>query len=282
MAIALMLVAVFVFSVINVLVKSLTARYSIVEISFFRSLFALGPTLIMVWAGGGLSSVRTDRFGSHLRRALIGVSSIFLIFWSFQLLPLADAIAISFSAPLFLTALSVPLLGERVGAWRWGAVAVGFSGVLIMVHPDRGLFQLGALVSLAGAVAYALAMITIRDLSRTERPTTIVFWFTLMATLITGALLPLAWQTPDGEDLLMLAAVGLLAGVAQQVVTNAFSLGPPAVLGAFNYAAILWATLFGWLFFGDIPSLTVLAGAAVGIASGLFIVFRETRRRTAD
>jgi drug/metabolite transporter (DMT)-like permease len=280
-AILLMLGSVFSFSMVNVMVKSLTARYSIIEISFFRSLFALAPTAVVVWSAGGLGSLKTNRIGTHVRRALLGVTALFMIFWSFQLLPLADAVALSFTTPLLVTALSGPLLGERVGLTRWSVVLAGLVGVLIMVRPGQGLFQAGALVSLGGALAYALAVISIRDLSQTERPSTIVFYFTALGTLVTGVATPFWWTTPSGEDWLLLIAVGLVAGVAQQIMTTAYSLGPPAVLGAFNYAAILWATLFGWLIFGDLPGLPVIAGTVIIIASGLFLTWRETRRKAA-
>ncbi|MEI7610024.1 MAG: DMT family transporter, partial [Rhodospirillaceae bacterium] len=227
------------------------------------------------------SSLHTLRFGGHLGRATIGLAAMLLMFWSYHLLPLADAVAIGFSAPLFLAALSVPLLGEKVGAARWGAVLVGFVGVLVMVKPGATALDLGSLVALGAALGYALAAIAVRQLSRTEHPNTIVFYFTLNTGLLAALALPWVWATPTLSDLGLLALTGLLGGAVQYCGTHAYTLGPAAVIGPFNYSAILWATLFGWLIWGDLPDRWVLLGAAVVIASGLFIVLRETRAENA-
>ena len=193
LGIAYMLASVLALSLLNVLVKLLAARYAVIEVAFFRSLFALGPAFLAVQASGGIASLRTRRPAAHLGRASIGLVAMLLMFWSYHLLPLADAVAIGFSAPLFLAALSVPLLGETVGAARWAAVMVGFAGVLVMVKPGAGVLDLGAGVALASALGYALAVIAVRQLGRTEHPNTIVFWFTLNTTLLSGLA---SWSSP--------------------------------------------------------------------------------------
>ena len=279
--IAYMMAGVLALAVLNVLVKLLSARYPVIEIAFFRSLFALGPALIAVSTSGGLASLRTDRFGSHVTRASVGLGAMLLMFWSYHLLPLADAVAIGFSAPLFLTLLSVPLLGEKVGLARWGAVLVGFAGVLVMVKPGATVLNLGALVALGAAVGYALAVIAVRQLGRTEHPNTIVFYFTLNTGALSALGLPWGWTSPTPGDFGLMALTGLLGGAVQYCGTHAYTLGPAAVMGPFNYSAILWATLFGYLIWGDLPDRWVILGAAVVIASGLFIVLRETRREKA-
>ena len=175
----------------------------------------------------------------------------------------------------------MPLLGERVGPARWGAVLVGFAGVLVMVKPGATALDLGALVALGAALGYALAVIAVRQLGRTEHPNTIVFYFTLNTGALAALALPWAWAPPDLADFGLMALTGLLGGAVQYCGTRAYTLGPAAVIGPFNYSAILWATLFGWLIWGDLPDHWVIAGAAVVIASGLFIVFRETRRQKA-
>ncbi len=281
LGIVYMLASVLALALLNVLVKLLSARYPVIEIAFFRSVFALGPALLALTTSGGVASLRTRRFGSHLTRASIGLVAMLLMFWSYHLLPLADAVAIGFSAPLFLTALSVPLLGEKVGPVRWGAVLVGFSGVLVMVRPGGAVLDFGALVAVGAALGYALAVIAVRQLGRTEHPNTIVFYFTLNTGALSALALPWAWTTPTPSDLGLMALSGLLGGAVQYCGTHAYTLGPAAVIGPFNYSAILWATLFGYLIWGDLPDRWVILGAAVVIASGLFIVFRETRRGKA-
>lgn len=277
--VAAMLIGVIFFSILNVLVKLLGETYPITQIAFFRNLFALFPVLLVVSAAGWRQTLQTRYLGAHVSRTLLGFGTMLLIFWSYDLLPLADATALWFSGPLFLTALSVPLLGERVGVHRWGAVIVGFSGVLIMVRPSGEMLNLGVFVALGAAFGYALAMVLVRRLSRTERPETIFFYFTVFSTLFSACLLPFEWVTPDWQGLLMLAGAGIVGGTGQIFLTAAYSLATPSLVGPFNYSSLLWATLFGFLIWGDLPSQTVLAGALVVVASGLYILHRETIRR---
>ncbi|WP_245986888.1 DMT family transporter [Azospirillum thermophilum] len=280
LGIGMMLGSVLLFSLMNVLVKLLTETFPVVEVAFFRSLFALIPVGAMIAAQGGwVANLRTARPFAHLWRGMIGIASMSAMFWSFHLLPLGDAVALTFAAPLFLTALSVPLLGERVGIHRWSAVLVGFLGVLIMVRPSGDVLQFGSLVALAAAAGQAAAMITVRQLSRTEPANTIVFYFTTATTVMLGLALPFAWSTPTAHEWLLLLATGLLGGGGQLLVTRAYSLAPAAVVAPLNYLSLLWAVLFGWLLWGDVPASNMAAGAVVVAASGLYILHRETRRR---
>lgn len=279
LGIAAMFGSVMLFSLMNVLVKLLAERFPVTEVSFFRSLFALIPVCIVIQLGGGFANTLRTRHGwGHLGRSLIGLSTMVGMFWSFHLLPLGDAIALNFAGPLFLTALSVPMLGEKVGIHRWSAVLVGFVGVLIIVRPSGDVLNFGALIALAAALGNAFAVIAIRQLSRTEPPNTIVFYFTLLTTLVLGMTLPFAWVTPTVTELAMLVAMGLLGGGGQLLVTRAYSLAPAAVVAPLNYSSLLLAVLFGWLTWGDVPTATMAAGAAVVMASGLYILHRETRR----
>ncbi|HYD64201.1 DMT family transporter [Azospirillum sp.] len=280
--IVMMLGSVTLFAVMNVLIKLAAERYPVLEVTFFRNAVALVPVALAVAMQGGFRSLRTERPGAHLWRAGIGLTSMTLMFWSFHLLPLADAVALNFTAPLFLTALSVPLLGERVGVHRWSAVAVGFVGVLVMSRPGSGMLQFGALVAICAAFAQSLAMVQIRQLSRTEPPNTIVFWFTLTSTVLCGIGLPFVWVAPaTWADLGLLAACGLTGGMAQLFLTRAYALAPAAVIAPFSYASILCAALFGWLLWGEVPQVQTMAGVAIVVASGLYILHRETRRNVA-
>jgi drug/metabolite transporter (DMT)-like permease len=265
------------FSVLWCLIKALSERYSVYEVSFFRNLFAIPPVMLMVAMHGGLPSLRVRHIYGHVWRAVVGVVSMVLGFVSYHLMPLADAIAISFAAPLLVTALSVPMLGERVGPWRWGAVIVGFIGVLVIVRPGSGMFSPGVIVALAAAATGALASVTIRQLNRTDPPLVIVCYFTVFSTLLTALPLPFVWSTPKGADWALIILLGLTGGVGQYFMTRAFALAPAALISPFNYAGMLWATLFGWAIWGDIPSPHVILGALIVIASGLFLLYRETR-----
>ncbi|PWC33882.1 DMT family transporter [Azospirillum sp. TSO35-2] len=273
-----MLVAMVLMTVMNALAKALAERYPLIEVTFFRNLFALLPAVAMVALAGGRQCLHTEHRMGHLWRAIVGLVSMMLLFWSYHLMPLANAVSISYSAPLFMTALSVPLLGERVGPYRWGAVAVGFVGVLTMVQPGRDMIDRGSLVALTAAVCYALAMIAMRQLGRTEKPVTTVFYFTVISTGLSALALPFGWTTPDAPALGLMLLMGLAGGGAQYFSTRAYALAPAVVVGPFSYASLIWATLLGWLVWGDIPTAHVLLGAGIVIASGLLILFRETRR----
>ncbi|HYF90073.1 DMT family transporter [Azospirillum sp.] len=276
-----MLLAMVLMTIMNALAKILAETYPLGEVTFFRNLFALLPAVAMVVAAGGRSCLHTTHWQGHLWRAVIGLASMVLLFWAYHLMPLANAVAISYSAPLFLTALSVPLLGEKVGAFRWGAVVVGFAGVLIMVQPGPDMIDRGAIVALTAAVCYALAMIAMRQLGRTEKPVTTVFYFTVISTALSALALPFDWITPDAHALTLMAGMGIAGGGAQYFSTRAYSLARAVVVGPFSYASLIYATILGWLVWGDVPAAHVMIGAAIVIASGLLILYRETRRAAA-
>ena len=271
--------SVLVFSAVNVLVKWTAADYPITQVLFFRNAFALLPAIALVAAQGGLRVLRTARPGAHLLRGLFGVAAMATLFLSFQMMPLADATAISFVQPLFLTALSVPFLGERVGIYRWSAVLVGFIGVLIMVQPGAGTLDPGGAVGLASALLMAGAFIMVRRLASTESSSAIVFYFAVISTAATALLLPFGWRTPTWADFGLLALLGLAGGTGQYLMTQAFRLAPAAVIAPFNYTAMIWAALFGYLIWGDLPTPALLAGGSIVMASGLYILYRETHRR---
>jgi|GEM_PF-1120435 len=193
------LLAVFTFSAVNALIKWLSAVYPVTELVFFRSVFALAPTFALVATHGGISQLRTRRFGEHLARAFIQFLSMTSIFTAFSMMPLADAIAITFAAPLFMTVLSIPLLGERVGIHRWGAVVVGFAGVLLMVRPGPGVLESGAVFALMNAFLSASVTIALRRLSVTESSTTLVFYQIVIPAGLSTLLLPFGWVTPTWD-----------------------------------------------------------------------------------
>ncbi|BBK31091.1 EamA domain-containing membrane protein RarD [Stella humosa] len=274
-----MLGAVACFVVMDALIKWLSAKFPTMQVVFFRSLFALVPIAVLVIQQGGIARLKTKRPAMHALRCLIGLGSMVCFFHAFRVMPLADVIAIGFAAPLFVTALSVPLLKEKVGIRRWSAVVVGFAGVLIMVRPGADVFEIGAGVALIGTVLYSLAMILMRDLGRTDTTTAITFYFTMAGTIVAGAAIPFVWVEPVGMDWALLVLVGLIGGVAQLLMTQAFRLTPVAVIAPFDYTAMLWGSILGYAVWGEIPDALLWVGAAIVAASGLYIVHRETRLR---
>lgn len=270
--------AVFVFAVVNALVKWQVATYPVGQVVFFRCWFALVPVAFLVASHGGLASLRTHRPWAHVSRALVQFVSMFSIFIAFKLMPLADAVAISFSAPLFMTLLSIPLLGERVGIHRWSAVLIGFAGVLFMVQPGPGILETGAVFALANAALSAAITIALRRMSATESSTTIVAWQLATTAVVSALLLPFGWITPTWSDAATMALTGLGAGVGQYMWTQAFRFAPAAVAAPFTYTAMIWAMGLGFLIWGDLPTASLIAGSLVVASSGLYILYRETIR----
>lgn len=278
--IALLVLSVGLFAVMDAAVKWLGASYSTFQIVFFRSFFAFVPLGFMIWRIGGLGQalVVRDRWGQALR-CLFGLSSMIAFFYSYSQMRLADAIAIGFAAPIFITALSMPLLREAVGWRRWVACLVGFAGVMVMLKPGAGAFDPVALIALLGTLFYALAILWVRKLSRTESNISIITYFTVTTTLISALALPFVWLTPSLPDLALLIAVGILGGFAQIVMTQAFRLAEVSVLVPFDYTAMIWAVGLGWLIWDEVPGLNIWVGFLLVVLSGLYIVHREARLR---
>jgi len=278
--IAYMIVSVFVFAVANAIAKWLVAEYPVSEVVFFRCLFALVPCGLLVATHGGLAALRTRRLKDHALRSGSQFLSMVAIFTAFRMMPLADAVAIQFASPLFLTVLSIFLLGERVGLHRWSAVLVGFAGVLVMVRPGPGLLESGALFALANAVISASVTIAMRRMSLTESSTTLVAYQGLFTALLGACLLPFGWVTPHGwVAFALLASAGVLSGIGQYCWTQAFRFAPAAVAAPFSYMAMIWALGFGFVLWGEVPTVGLLAGGVVVAGSGLYILYRETVRR---
>lgn len=276
-----MIAAVFVFAVVNVLVKYEEATYPVTQVVFFRCAFSLIPCSVLIASHGGLRVLRTNRLLEHFGRGTLQFISTVFIFLAYHLMPLADAVAITFSAPIFLTILSIPMLGEQVGRHRWAAVAAGFLGILIMVPPGASVLSAGAALALGNAAISASVTIALRRMSLTEQSTTLVSYQTLVTTALSILLLPFGWMTPTWIDGLALAALGLCSGVGQFLWTQAFRYTPAAVCAPFSYTAMIWAIVFGYLVWGDVPTPLLLLGAALVAASGIYILYRETIRHRA-
>lgn len=279
--IACHLFAVFLFTGMSSLIKVLGESYSTEQIVFFRSAPALIPVLLYLPFQGGWSALRTRRPGLQAIRGMAGLASQYTAFYAVAHMALADYVALSFTAPLFGTLLSIPFLAEKVGVWRLGACLVGFSGILIMVGPGGGPFDQVAMIAVASAFLYGLVMVVMRRLGSVDHPAATVFYFTFGSAVVAGVMMIFTWVTPSLFDLGLLLAIGLLGGVAQIFMTQAFRLAPPSIIGPFDYTAMIWALLIGWFAFNTFPTASSLIGAAVICASGLFILYRETIRGTS-
>lgn len=251
-----------------------------IEMIFWRFAFALPPLLLWIaLRPGGLQVVKTKRPLAHLWRALIGFVAMGFGYWAITLLPLAEATAISFAAPIFATLLSAIFLLETVGWHRWSAVAMGFVGVLVIMQPQNLALPLdGLVVALISAFGVACVIITIRQISRTERAITTVFWFTLISAVGTGFVVPFFAAGHDWTGWAIMIAIAILGGAAQLLLTASLRVAPVVVVAPFDYTQLLWAVALGWLIWSDVPSAATWTGAAIIIASGLYTLYRERRR----
>jgi len=277
-AVLLILAAAAVFSVAGALVKGLGGEVPLAQVVLCRNLFAIPALLPLLWRAGGLAALRTRNPKLHAVRLLSGLLGMVGAFYGYAVLPLATVTALGFTMPLFLTLLSVPFLGERVGPRRGAAVLAGFGGVVLMAMPGdaAGSDALGTAAVLLGALAWAVSMITIRRMGGAgESNATIVLWFALGATLVSGlACLPV-WIAPTPRQWLMLAGTGLVSALAQVMMTEGYRRGEATLLAPFEYSAILWTTLMGAILWGELPDGWDFAGMAVLVASGLYIWHRE-------
>jgi drug/metabolite transporter (DMT)-like permease len=286
-AILIKLVSVLLFALMSVLVRWLGGGIPLGQVVFFRSACALLPVvLIYAWRGELMAAVRTDRPLGHLGRGLISVAGMFLNFAALARLPLADANALSFAAPLITVALAALILKERVRVYRWSAVAIGFAGVLVMLWPylDIGHMtasvsaSVGAACALTAAVTNAGSVIQTRRLTASETTSSIVFYFSLICMLFGAATLPFGWVTPSAAELAALIAIGIIGGLSHILLTESYRYASASTVAPFDYIAMLWAFVFGYAFFGEVPSTYVFVGSAIVAASGLFVIWRERAR----
>ena len=283
--IALKLASLLLFAVMSALIRGFGDTIPVGQVVFFRSVFAIVPVVIIYAARRELvTAVRTHRLKGHLGRGVISVFGMFLSFAALQRLPLVDAIAISFAAPLIVVALAALILKERVRAYRWSAAAIGFLGVIVMVAPYLELSgaiatgpAIGALFALLAAFCNAGTVIETRRLTDTETTSAIVFYFSLFSALAGLLTLPFAWHPPTGLEFTKLVAIGVIAGVAHILLTEGYRFAPASLLAPFEYTAMVWAFVLGYVMFGEIPTPSVLLGAVIIAASGLFVIWREHR-----
>lgn len=276
-ALIYMAVGVASFSLLDAGAKWLTGDYGVAQIIFLGRLFTLALILAVATPRGGLAQFRTRRLGRHLARAFTSVLTMATFFWALSLMPLADVVALSFAAPLMMTMLSVFVLGESVGSRRWGAIIIGFAGVLIMLQPTGAGFAWTALIPLACALFYAISIIVSRQLTATESTETLMLWVSVAAIVASAPFMPWEWQTPPLFDMAIFAFTGVASGAGQFFMVRAFRYGEVSMLAPIEYTALVWASALGFVIWGDVPGWPIVIGAAILIASSLYIVRRETR-----
>ncbi len=281
--ITLKIASVMVFITMASLIKATGGRVPPGEVVFFRSLFAI--PVIVIWLGIThelRTGFRTVLPMAHLWRGFVGTTAMGLGFAGLALLPLPEVTAIGYAAPLLTVVFAAMFLGEQVRAFRLTAVAVGMVGVLIVLSPRLSVGAdlteaqaLGAMLVLGGAVFAALAQVFVRKLVATETTSAIVFWFSITATGLSLITLPFGWVVPGPVDLALLIAAGLLGGVGQVLLTYSYRHADASVIAPFEYVSILFALAIGYWAFGDVPTATMLGGAAMVVAAGILIIWRE-------
>lgn len=248
------------------------------EILFWRQLPTIPMILLLFWATGKLGNLRSSRMGQHGMRAVLGLIGMMLNFGAVTLLPLAEATSFNFTSAIWAVILSALILHEKVGIWRWSAVALGFTGVLVIAQPGDGHIPLlGAAVALSAAFMIALISIYIRDLTKTEDSLTIVFYFSLFTVPLLALTLPYTWEAKSAEQWFYLIALGISGLIGQYLLTSALRYGSVASVIVMDYSALIWATLLGWSLFDRLPTATTWLGAPLIVSAGLLIAWREHR-----
>lgn len=276
-AIGIMIVAVSCFSLIDATAKLLIHEISVYQILWVRFLVFLGLMSLFIGPRHWPGLIAGPRLGLQIVRGAIPMVAAGLIFVALKTMELADVTALFFASPFFLTALSVPLLGERVGWHRWAAVAVGFAGVMIVARPGSGIFGWTALLPLIAAAFYGMFQITTRLLSATASPRSMLLFSGLVGAVATGLVAPFVWVWPTPMQWFLLVAGGVLNLFVHFLLIQAFARAPATVLSPFNYMQVFAAVIIGYLVFAEIPDTATFAGIAVIVAAGLYMVHRERR-----
>lgn len=273
-AVLIMLAGMLLFTANDAIGKWLTGSYSVGQLVFVRSAAALVLLLPFVWRAGVRQLFVIERPWMMTLRVLLTVADSFAFYYAVSLLPLADVMTYWLAAPIYVAAFAPLLLGEHVGWRRWTAIGFGFLGVMVALEPSAAMFTPAALVSLGGSLAFGFVLLSARSL-RSTPGIAMIFWQTFGAVVVGLMTVPLAWTTPPLGQWPWLVTLGIIATVAHVAVNWAFKLADAATVAPLQYTQLFWAIVFGWLFFADFPSIAKLIGAAMIIASGLFIFFRE-------
>ena len=275
--IGFMLLASLMFSANDAMGKWLVATYSVGQLLLIRSIAALIVLAPLIYRQGWTPFKTARRPGLQILRIVLATVEVALFYWAVVYLPLADAVTFYLAGPIFVTALSAMLLHEAVGWRRWSAVLVGFVGVVIALRPTGASLAWPALIALAGCIVFSFYMIVTRMLRGTS-DIVLISGQTIGALVFGAIFAPLNWVTPSLRDTLLLGLLGIVAMIAHAAVNRSLMLAPASIVVPFQYTLIVWAIVFGVVFFGDIPDPALLGGGAIIIAAGLFIFVREHKR----
>lgn len=272
------------FAVMSALIRWLGEVVPLGQVVFFRSAFAILPVVVIYALRRELmTAVRTGRPFGHVGRGIVGIAGMFFSFGSLARLPLANATAIGFVAPLITVALAALVLKERVRIFRWSAVAIGFLGVVVMLlpyldltrSPAAGTESIGVVLALAAAFCNAASVIQTRRLTDSETTSAIVLYFSVICAVSGLVTLPFAWHNPTGKELAALIVIGMLGGFSHILLTESYRYAPTSVVAPFDYTSIIWAFVLGYAMFGEVPTALVFIGAVIIAAAGLFVIWRE-------
>jgi len=279
LGIALMVSSSIIFAGSSALSKWLVATYPIGEMLFWRAAAALIGASLVILPSTGLAVFRTARLRDHLLRGISqSCAQLFLII-AFSLMPLAGAVAINFSAPLFATVAAVIFLKETVGPARWGALIIGFLGVLLVTSPGVDTIQPGSIFALANAVLFGTVTVGVRRMTATESAETLTLYQMVILTVVFAMTLPVGWTTPTFADGVAMVVNGLGNACGQYLWTRALHLAPTSAVVPFNYFSLVWAMILGFLVWGDLPTIQLLIGSAIVVATGMFLLWYEARGR---
>ncbi len=275
-AITSMLLAVAAFSGMDALLKLFAEHYPPMQIAVLRGLASLPFMVLPSLLTGRWRDLKPNRFGMHMLRGALMVVVLGGFIYAVRALSLANAYSIFLAAPLIVTALSVPLLGDRVGWRNWLAIVVGLIGVITMLRPSASsLVTLGAVAALLAATAYALSVIALRVLTRTDTTTSVVFWTISLMTVFAAIIAVPGWVPLQNQHWKWLLALGIFGAIGQHLLTEAFRSAPPSVVSPFEYTALLWGILIDWAVWSVLPATRVYLGGGIVMASGLYLIWRE-------
>ena len=278
LGIILMMMGLALFAGGEAIVKTLAPRYDVTQVVWARYVFHALVTFFLFFRSGIFRLAKTSRPWLHISRSALMLIATSLFFFALRYLPLADAVAILFISPIFIAALSIPILKENVGWRRWIAIFVGFVGALIIIRPGSGATHWAAVLPLGSAICYAFYQILTRIASRTDSAQTSLFWTSVFGVSVTSMFVPFVWIMPTTTDWLLMIGLGGMYGIGHYLLIRGLEIAPASTLSPFLYTQIIWATLFGFIFFDQFPDQVTIGGAAVVITSGLYIWWRETKQ----
>jgi drug/metabolite transporter (DMT)-like permease len=244
------------------------------QVVFFRNLFGLLVLLPVLWQRGERIVLKTGHPGLHLARSLFGLAAMYCFFYALSVLPLANAVLLNFTAPLFIPFVAMLWLGERVGPRIWAAILIGFGGIVLILSPGSGLYVRGAWIGLASGAFAAVAMVSLRKLSGTEPALRVVVYYGVICTAV--SLLPAlwAWQPVAPRQLALLAGAGTFATLGQYLLSRGYGCAPAAQIGPFTYTSVVFAAFYGWMFWREIPGWTTAAGTLLVAIAGVLAMRR--------